>query len=138
MCGCALAIRMPAVSARCRRRWVAARRSIREPQVFSRIGPRSREPTARSMARPTAGGSGTRTTSVPLPHTRRTRWLVFLAEIGDVRGGRAGRDDGTAHVLVGRMLQDAIKSAGPVEPGHDREPPGHSGGLESADLLEAG
>jgi hypothetical protein len=27
----------------------------------------------RSMARPTAGGSGTRTTLVPLPHTRSTR-----------------------------------------------------------------
>ena len=26
------------------------------------------------MARPTAGGSGTRTTLVPLPHTRSTRW----------------------------------------------------------------
>jgi len=28
---------------------------------------------ARSMARPTAGGSGTRTILVPLPHTRSTR-----------------------------------------------------------------
>ena len=42
--------------------------------ALSRIGPRTLEPTARSMARPTAGGSGTRTILVPLPHTRSTRW----------------------------------------------------------------
>ena len=36
--------------------------------------PAVRVPAARSMARPTAGGSGTRTTLVPLPHTRSTRW----------------------------------------------------------------
>jgi hypothetical protein len=54
-------------------RRVAACRSIRAPRVFSRIGPRTMEATARSMARPTAGGSGTRTILVPLPHTRRTR-----------------------------------------------------------------
>jgi hypothetical protein len=53
---------------------VAACRSIRAPRVFSRIGPRIRAPTARSMARATAGGSGTRTTLVPLPHTSSTRW----------------------------------------------------------------
>ena len=44
------------------------------PRLLSRIGPRVREPAAWSMARPTAGGSGTRITLVPLPHTRRTRW----------------------------------------------------------------
>ena len=33
------------------------------------------------------------------------------------------------------MLQDAIKNAGPVEPGHDGEPPGDGGGPEPADLL---
>jgi hypothetical protein len=38
------------------------------------------------MARPTAGGSGTSTTLVPLPHTRSTQF-VFLAEAGDVRAG---------------------------------------------------
>ncbi len=32
-----------------------------------------RVPIARSMARPAAGGSGTRTTLVPLPDTRSTR-----------------------------------------------------------------
>ena len=48
-------------------------RSIRALRLLSRIGPRARWPIARSMARPTAGGSGTRTTLVPLPHTRRTR-----------------------------------------------------------------
>jgi hypothetical protein len=74
MCGCALAIRTPATLARCRRRRVAAWRSIRVPRLLSRIGPPVRTPIARSIARPTAGGSGTRTTLVPLPHTRRTRW----------------------------------------------------------------
>ena len=33
------------------------------------------------------------------------------------------------------MLQDAVQDAGPVEPGRYREPPGHGGGLEPADLL---
>ena len=32
-----------------------------------------RPPAARSIARPTAGGSGTRTILLPLPHTRSTR-----------------------------------------------------------------
>jgi hypothetical protein len=73
MCGCALAIRTPAASARCRRRRVAAWRSIRVPRLLSGIGPPVRVPIARSMARPTAGGSGIKTTLVPLPHTRRTR-----------------------------------------------------------------
>ena len=46
----------------------------RAPRLLSRIGPRSRRLVAWSMARPTAGGSGTWTTLVPLPHTRSTRW----------------------------------------------------------------
>jgi hypothetical protein len=50
-------------------RRVAAWRSIRAPRLLSRIGPRVRRPTAWSMARPTAGGSGIRTTLVPLPYT---------------------------------------------------------------------
>src|SRR5215831_5314527 len=69
MCGWGLVIRTPAVSARRRRRRVAAWRSIRAPLVLSRIGPLVRV----SMARPTAGGSGIRTILVPLPHTRSTR-----------------------------------------------------------------
>jgi hypothetical protein len=44
------------------------------PGRLSGIGPRTRSPVARSMALPTAGGSATRTTLVPLPHTRSTRW----------------------------------------------------------------
>jgi hypothetical protein len=44
------------------------------PRVLRRIGPESRPSTARSTARPMAGGSGTRTTLVPLPTTRSTRW----------------------------------------------------------------
>jgi Transposase IS116/IS110/IS902 family len=36
--------------------------------------PTLRPPIAWSMARPTAGGSGTRTTLEPLPHTRSNRW----------------------------------------------------------------
>jgi hypothetical protein len=68
-----MVVGMPAVSASRRRRRVAAWRSIRAPRLLSRIGPRVRASVARSMARPTAGGSGTRTTLVPLPHTRSTR-----------------------------------------------------------------
>jgi hypothetical protein len=39
-----------------------------------RTDPWVRSATARSTVRPTAGGSGTRTILVPLPHTRSTRW----------------------------------------------------------------
>ena len=38
-------------------------------------------------------------------------------------------------MLSRRMLQDAVQDAGPVEPGGDREPPGHGGELEPAGLL---
>jgi hypothetical protein len=38
-------------------------------------------------------------------------------------------------VLSGGMLQDAVDDAGSVEASRYREPPGHSGGLESPDLL---
>jgi hypothetical protein len=58
-------------------RWslrVAQCRSIRLPRRLSRIGPLGRSPTARSIARPTAGGSGTSTTFEPFPNTRKTRW----------------------------------------------------------------
>ena len=60
----------PAVPAR---RRVAAWRSIRAPRLLSRMGPWVRVPVDWSMARPTAGGSGIRTTLVPLPQTRGTR-----------------------------------------------------------------
>jgi hypothetical protein len=33
------------------------------------------------------------------------------------------------------VFQEAVDDAGPVEPGGDREPPGHGGGLEAANLL---
>jgi hypothetical protein len=74
MCGCIRGNLTPACSARRRSRRVAQCRSIRVPREVSRIGPAVRLSTARSMARPTAGGSGTRTTLPPLPCTRRTRW----------------------------------------------------------------
>ncbi len=35
-------------------------------------------------------------------------------------------------MLGGRMRQDAVQDAGPVEPGRHREPPGYGGGLEPA------
>jgi hypothetical protein len=44
------------------------------PRLLSRTGPCVRSPTVRSIARPTAGDSGTRTILVPLPQTRSTRW----------------------------------------------------------------
>jgi hypothetical protein len=52
---------------------VAAWQSMRAPRLVRRIGPPVRDAIARSMARPIAGGSGTRTTLVPLPQTRSTR-----------------------------------------------------------------
>jgi hypothetical protein len=55
-------------------RLVAACRSIREVRALRSIGPSSRSSTARSIARATAGGRGTRTTLPPLPRTLRTRW----------------------------------------------------------------
>jgi hypothetical protein len=45
-----------------------------------------RDPVARSMAWPTAGGGGIRTILVPLPHTE-DPVAVLLAEVGDVRAG---------------------------------------------------
>ena len=39
------------------------------------------------MARATAGGNGTRTALVPLPHTRSTPVVVLFAEVGDVGAG---------------------------------------------------
>jgi hypothetical protein len=154
MCGWALVTWMPAAWASWCRRRVAACRSIRPPRVFSRIGPRTLEPAAQSMARPTAGGSGTRTILAPLPHTRQHPVAVFLAEVGDIRAGgfedpqaeqsehgyqrevarvrgfpgggeqglelqvgepqgrRFGGHRGAAHVLGGRMRQDAVQDAG--------------------------
>jgi hypothetical protein len=54
-------------------------------------GPSVRSSTARSIARPTAGGNGTRTILVPLPTTSSTPVAVLLAEVGDVGG--AGLED---------------------------------------------
>ena len=42
---------------------------------------------ARSMARPTAGGSGTRAILSPLPWTREDAVAVYLAEVVDVGAG---------------------------------------------------
>ena len=79
-------IRTPARWARWRRRRVAAWQSIRVLRRLSRIGPLARSAVARSMARPTAGGSGTKTTLVPLPHPQ-DPVAVFLAQVGDVGAG---------------------------------------------------
>jgi hypothetical protein len=68
-CGCIRGIRIPAASVRCLSRPLAACRSIRSPSVLHRIGPFSRLSTARSIARATAGGNGTRTTLPPFPRT---------------------------------------------------------------------
>src|SRR5690242_473447 len=81
---------MPAVLASWCRRRVAACRSIRAPRRLSRTGPRVRDPAAWSIARPTAGGSGTRTPLGPLAHTRSARAVLFT-EVGDV-GSRSLED----------------------------------------------
>jgi len=58
---------------------------------LSSIAPVVRSSTARSSARPTAGGSGTSTTLSPLPRTFSNPMAVVLAEIGDV--GTIGLED---------------------------------------------
>jgi hypothetical protein len=73
ICGCGLVIGTPAASASRRSRRVAAWRSILAPRLLRRIGPLVRVFMDRSMARPTAGGSGMSTTLEPLPQTRSTR-----------------------------------------------------------------
>lgn len=74
MCGCMCGSRTTDALARTRSRRVAQCRSIRRPRELSRIGPGSRSAIARSIPRPTAGGSGINTILEPLPTTRRTRW----------------------------------------------------------------
>ena len=60
--------------ARCRRRRRGCVPVHPSPTGVEQDGPADRPPTARSIPRPTAGGRGIRTTLVPLPHTRSTRW----------------------------------------------------------------
>jgi hypothetical protein len=72
-------------------------------RLLSRIGPRVRVPAARSMARLTAGGSGTRTTLLPAAYAQHPV-AVFFAQVGDVRS--AGFEDPQA-----RQAED----------GHERE-----------------
>ena len=57
----------PVSCARARSRRVAQCRFIRLPVRLRRTGPVARSPMARSIARPTAGGSGARTILSPLP-----------------------------------------------------------------------
>ena len=87
MWGCALAVWMPAAWARCRRRRVAACRSIRAPRVFSRIGPQVRKPIARSMARPTRWWQRDQHHLGALAAYSQHPVAVLLAEVGDVRAG---------------------------------------------------
>jgi ABC-type branched-subunit amino acid transport system ATPase component len=83
---------VPACWARWHRRRVAACRSIRVPRLLSRIGPLARLAVAWSMARPTAGGSGTGTILVPLPRRgpASTRPAV-TSPAARPRTGRPGR-----------------------------------------------
>ena len=60
---------------------MAACRSIPLPRVFSSSGPCLLSAMARSTARPTDGGSGTWTTRLPLPITRRTRWPCSSTQV---------------------------------------------------------
>ena len=105
--GWARPIRTPAVAARRRSRRVAAWRSIRTPRLLSRIGPPPRPSVARSMARPTAGGSGTRTTLPPLPQIRSTRVAVFFAKITDV--GAGGFEDPKAQQAEHGHEREAVR-----------------------------
>lgn len=89
VCGYILGIRTPA--ARCLSRRLAASQSMRAPRVLRRIGPAVRPSTARSIARATAGGSGTRTTLPPLPRTRSTRWSAIAARSTSPQGAQRRR-----------------------------------------------
>ena len=87
MCGCALVIWMPAVSARWRRRRVAACRSIRVPRLLSRIGPRDA-----GSGRPVDGPADRwrqrdQDDLGALAAHAQDPVAVFLAEVGDVRAG---------------------------------------------------
>ena len=55
--------------------------------------------------------------------------------MSEPESGRLGGHDGAADVLGGRVLEEAIENAGPVEPGYNGESLGHGGRLEPADLL---
>lgn len=85
MCGCILGRLTFAAMASPRSRRVAARRSIRAPRRFNRIGHCSRPATARSTARATAGGSEVSTTLPTLAADLQDSVAVLLTEVGDVR-----------------------------------------------------
>ena len=103
------------------------------------------------MARPTAGGSGTKTTLPPLPH-RKDTVTVFYTQVANA--GAGGFEDPQAQqpehgyqreVISVRGLarggqQDRqclapVDHARPVEPGGHGESPRHRGRLEPAELL---
>ncbi|GEM_PF-3937345 len=56
-------------------------------RLLSRIGPLARPATARSMARPTAGGSGTQDDLGALAAHPQHAVAVFLAQVGDAGAG---------------------------------------------------
>src|SRR4051812_3583837 len=87
MWGCMRAVLRPAVWARGRRSRVGVWRDIRRAARLVRIGPVSRRPMARSIARPTAGGRGTVASLSPLPWNGEDTVSVDLAEIRGVGGG---------------------------------------------------
>ena len=109
---------MPAVVARCRKRRVAACRSIRVPRLLSRTGPPRPGPGC-PVDGPADGGRQRDQDDLGAlaAHAQHPVAVLF------------------ARVLGGRVLQDAVEDAGPVEPSRDRESPGDGGGLEPADLV---
>ncbi|MCA1783838.1 MAG: hypothetical protein LC679_17195 [Intrasporangiaceae bacterium] len=56
-------------------------------------------------------------------------------QVGQAQGGRLGRDVGPANVLGWGVRQDLVDHAGPVEPGHDRDPAADRGRLVPAHFL---
>ena len=120
MCGCILGIRTPATAASPRSRRVAACRSIRTLRL-SRIGPATRSPTARSSARPTAGGRGTSTIFVlhrSVPQSERVKPAVAAPAEKDLKirtgvgagqalvPGQVGRDRDPEQIIRRRARGD--------------------------------
>src|SRR5271165_4336285 len=85
--GCGLVIGMLTCCASCRRRRVAACRSIRAPRLFSRIGPRIRPSVARSMARPTAGRQRHQDDLAALAAHAKDTVTVFFTQVANAGAG---------------------------------------------------
>ncbi len=95
------------VLARCLRRRVAACRSIRLPVLLSRIGPTAQLSIARSIARPTAGGSGI-SLSMVLAMTNR---ILVIGATGHLGSRTAERATAAGWSAVGTYFSSPLEAA---------------------------